>query len=459
MTPRKRFIRHLVGAMLLIPALCSSILAQPAPRAVLMISIDGMRPDYVTAPEHHLNIPNLRQMLETGAYADGVRGVLPTVTYPSHTTLITGVWPSKHGIWNNVAFDPTGANLEGWNWYAEDIRVPTLWDLAAQAKLGVGSVSWPVSVGARSVQFLVPEVWRAVSPDDRKLLRALSTPGLLSDFEPVLGPYVSNIEAGIPGDWSRTRYAERIIRQKHTRFMTVHLAALDHIEHESGPFSPEANAALEAIDQMVGVLVKAIREQTPGAALCVVSDHGFARIDHQINLKTAFVKAGLIVPNAHRTGLRSPAVTEWKADAWSAGGSYLITLKDPADAATRTAVGKLLHDLAADPANGIDRILDRPEIAALGGDPSAEFAVDLKPGFSAGTALEGPLVHQIKPGGTHGYSPTHPEMRASYFMSGDGIRPAVHLKDIDMRSIAPTVARYLGLQLPSADLPPLAVEK
>ena len=64
--------------------------------------------------------------MKSGAYAEGVRGVvLPTVTYPSHTTLITGVWPSKHGIWNNVAFDPFGINPEGRYWYTQDIRVQT----------------------------------------------------------------------------------------------------------------------------------------------------------------------------------------------------------------------------------------------------------------------------------------------------------------------------------------------
>jgi len=455
---QRNHVRSALAAALLLIFLMAPALAQGR-RAVLMISIDGMRPDYVTSPAHHLNIPNLHAMLETGVYADGVRGVLPTVTYPSHTTLITGVWPPKHGIWNNVVFDPLGLNLEGWYWYTQDIRVPTLWDAATAAHLGVGSVSWPVSVGARSVQYLIPEVWRAVTPEDLKLVRALSTPGLLDEFEPALGPYVSNIEAGVAGDWSRTRYAERIIREKHVRFITVHLAALDHIEHQSGPFSSEANAALEAIDQMVGVLAKAMRDETPGAAVCIVSDHGFARIDRQVNLRTAFVKAGLLVPNPHRTGLRSPALTEWKADAWSAGGSYFIVLKDPADSATREAAGKLLANLAADPANGIEHVLDRKEIARLGGDPEAAFAVDLKTGYSAGSALDGPLVRDIKPGGTHGYSPTHPEMRAAFFMTGDGIRQGSDLGDIDMRSIAPTVAKYLGLPFPSADLPPLQVGK
>ncbi len=118
---------------------------------------------------------------------------------------------------------------------------------------------------------------------------------------------------------------------------------------------------------------------------------------------SAFVKAGLLTPNQEHSGIRSPAVSEWKADAWAVGASYFVVLKDPKDETTRAVVAKLLRDLAADRANGIDRVLDRNDVAQLGGDPEAEFAVDLQLGFSAGSALSGPLVRSIKPGGTHGY--------------------------------------------------------
>ena len=76
-----------------------------------MISIDGLRPDYVTAADAHgAKIPNLRRFLKEGAFAQGVVGVIPTVTYPSHTTLITGVSPATHGIFANTTFDPLREN-------------------------------------------------------------------------------------------------------------------------------------------------------------------------------------------------------------------------------------------------------------------------------------------------------------------------------------------------------------
>jgi len=172
--------------------------AADAKTALLLISIDGMRPDYVLqADRYHLKIPHLRRLLSDGAHASGVRGVLPTVTYPSHTTILTGVWPARHGIYSNVAFDPLKLNAEGWMWYTEDIAVPTLWDAAAKAGMEVGSVSWPVSVGARSVRYLVPEYWRAPKfADDIKLLRALSTPpGMMAEIEKTAGVYVNDLDA------------------------------------------------------------------------------------------------------------------------------------------------------------------------------------------------------------------------------------------------------------------------
>ncbi len=83
---------------------------------------------------HGLKVPNLRAFMADGAYAQGVRGVLPTLTYPSHTTLLTGASPAKHGIVDNTTFDPLLRNQRGWYWYAEDIKVPTLWDAAARGK-------------------------------------------------------------------------------------------------------------------------------------------------------------------------------------------------------------------------------------------------------------------------------------------------------------------------------------
>src|SRR6202035_492720 len=88
---------------------------EKTPPLLVVISVDGLRPDYVTAADAHgAKVPHLRKFLHDGTYAQGVTGVVPTVTYPSHTTLMTGVWPAKHGILANRTFDPLQKNHEGW---------------------------------------------------------------------------------------------------------------------------------------------------------------------------------------------------------------------------------------------------------------------------------------------------------------------------------------------------------
>jgi predicted AlkP superfamily pyrophosphatase or phosphodiesterase len=436
------------------------VLAQSSPpRALLLISIDGMHPNYVShADEYKLKIPNLRRLLHDGSHASAVRGVLPTVTYPSHTTILTGVWPVKHGIYNNVTFDPLERNLAGWYWYSEDIRVPTLWQAASEAGYVTGSVSWPVSVAAPGIQFDIPEYWRAPTGDDLKLMRAIATPGLVNELQQYAGAYIMDLDNAVPGDWARTRYATAMVLHKGVRFLTLHLASLDHLEHANGPFSPAAFATLEEIDSMVGMVEESFKTAGVSMAVCIVSDHGFARTDHQLNLNTAFVKAGLMTPNPRKTAARGAGILDWKAEPWLAGGSAAVILKDPADNETRSKVERLLQALAADPANGIAGVLDPKAIADLGGAPNAAFVVDMRPGYSLGSAMDGPLVKTTKVGGTHGYSPTHPELFASFFISGPGIRKDLDLGQIDMRSIAPTLAKYLRIPFPTADLQALGVE-
>src|ERR1039458_8859558 len=99
----RRFFMQWLTAVLLTTALIQ--LGHAAP--VLMISIDGLKPEYITqADAHGMKLPYLRTLLRDGTYAEGVVGIWPTVTYPSHTTLLTGVWPDEHGITNNQEFDP-----------------------------------------------------------------------------------------------------------------------------------------------------------------------------------------------------------------------------------------------------------------------------------------------------------------------------------------------------------------
>jgi predicted AlkP superfamily pyrophosphatase or phosphodiesterase len=217
----------------------------------------------------------------------------------------------------------------------------------------------------------------------------------------------------------------------------------------SGVFSEDANRTLEALDGMVAQLIDAAKKNDPSTVVVIVSDHGFVNVHHALNIAIPFLQAGLIEATTNADG--RVKVTGWKAEPWATGGMAAIMLHDPADTKTREQVRALLTQLAADPANGIARILDRAEIRQAGGFPDAEVLLAMQPGFTIGGAFSGPLVSdQPSVKGTHGYLPSYPEMRASFFALGESVAQGRDLGVIDMRHIAPTVAAILGVSLPTA---------
>jgi predicted AlkP superfamily pyrophosphatase or phosphodiesterase len=421
--------------------------AQNAPAIpVVLISIDGLKPDHVLdADKHGLKIPNLRRLVAEGAHATGVTGVLPTVTYPSHTTMVTGVAPAKHGVIANSPFDPFSKNLNGWYWYAEDIKVPTLWDACAKARVVTGSVDWPVTVGA-NITFNIVQYWRAENAEDRKLIRALSTPGLFAEAESALGPYTDGNDYSIAGDVRRAAFTVFLLDKKKPRFHLSYFGALDEEEHKTGPYSTQTFAVLEQLDAVIGQ-VRAAAEKIGGgrAIICVVSDHGFKLTDKEVNLNSALREAGLIELN------EQGRVRSWRAFTWYGGGSAGIMLRDEKDAEARKNAGDVLNRLASDASSGVAKVADRAAARALGGFPDAAFVVTLRAGYRLGSKLQGPVTAAVRPAGTHGYAPDVQEMNSSFFIAGPGIAAGRDLGQIDMRDIAPTLAALLGVPLPSAE--------
>ena len=369
----------LLGTAALVAGAFSACAQQPANPLLVVISVDGLRPDYITAADQHgARVPNLHRFLKEGTYADGVTGVVPTVTYPSHTTLVTGVWPEKHGILANLTFDPLQKNYQGWYWYAEDIRMPTLWSAAAAAGRTTASIQWPVTVGAK-ITWNIPEMWRAGTPEDDKLVRAVATPGLLEEAKPIVGEYRGGIDTSVEADEVRGKYAVWILDKKRPGLLTLHLSSLDHIQHETQAFSPQSIAVLEKLDEVIGKIGEEAEHIAPGRTfVAVVSDHGFVNYDQQLNLFPAFREAKLFTMD------EKEKITDWRAMPWVTGESAAIMLKDPKDQATLAEVRALLSKLATDPANGIDRVLEANDLHQRGGYPEASFFVSLKPGWRTG---------------------------------------------------------------------------
>ncbi len=301
----------------------TSVLAQQPPaRHVVMITIDGLKPATYTAPGPS-KVPTLRRLAQEGTFADGVIGVTPTVTYPSHTTMITGVMPAVHGIYNNLILDPEQTSNSSWYWYARDIKVPTLFSAVKARGLATAAVSWPVTVDA-DIDYLMPE-FGGVTRNAKwlDLMRGISRPRLLlDDYEgqgrPIAWPMT---------DDDRTGLAAFIMRKYRPNLMLLHIFGTDDAQHKFGPNTPEALASIEVADAHVAQMIKAVADAgiEDRTDFVVLSDHGFLPLGQQLQLNFAFKRDGLLKVD------EAGKVSSWDAYFYGAGGSGFIMLKDPKD--------------------------------------------------------------------------------------------------------------------------------
>lgn len=423
--------------------------SRPA-RYAIVISVDGLMPaSYTEADSRGLKIPTLRDLMARGAWSPGVRDVMPAVTYPAHTTMVTGVSPRVHGIHTNAVFDPMGARDGEWYWYEPEIRVPTIWQLARARGLRTALISWPVTMGARG-DAVVPEFWRGHGIDGPKLLRAISTPGLWESVSRRFPGFETGLETLPAKDESLTDIAVDVIERLRPNLLLLHLPGVDHLQHEKGPWSPEALAAIETADAQVARVAEAARHAGiwPNTLFLVVSDHGFTREEKVLRPGVLLRQHGLITVDEKNH------VTSWRAAVATSSGSAYVYLHNPDDREAAASVRELFDSLVTQPGSGIRRVLSQEEIAALGGDPDAFIALEPADGFGLIGGVTGDAIGPATILGIHGFPPDREMMNASLILNGPGVRPG-KIEAARLVDIGPTVAQWLGLHLEHVEGKPL----
>jgi predicted AlkP superfamily pyrophosphatase or phosphodiesterase len=407
-----------------------------AARHVVMISIDGLGASWYMAPPPNLRVPNLRRLMEEGSYAEGVEGVYPSVTYPSHTTLVTGRLPGEHGIFTNLSSREAGKNPKDWFWFANAIRVPTLWDVLRERGLTTAAAFWPVTAGAH-ITWNIPEIWdpQKGMVGDPLYVAKFSTPGLLFEAALELGPP----RPGEDGDTTRAKLAAFVIRKHKPNLLLLHLAALDETEHRHGPGSAEAAATLEKSDVHLGELLDAI-----GAAgladstdVFVVSDHGFLSVEREVNPNVLLAKAGLLQADA------AGNITGGKVATVANGGSFFIYWPDSENLGrdVDAALAPLRKERV------LWGVLSQQATRDLGAEPAVRLALEAAPGVEFDDRASGDVVRKLSAtAGTHGYLPFRAGLESAFIAWGPHIKKGVNLHRVRMTAIAPTVLQVFGIE-------------
>lgn len=421
--------------------------ARPLARHVILISIDGLRPDYyLPGAARRPNTPVLDALRQRGSWADGVVGQFPSLTYPSHTSIVTGVRPSRHGIVQNTIFAPDGSG--GWFFESSALRATTVWDAARGAGLTTAGISWPVTVGAK-IDYLLPEtnqMPRGTTWLD--LMRRQSTPGLVDAVVERLGAFAPDANRDyVQRDRFSTAAASVIVEKHRPNLLMIHFVEADTAQHSFGPHSTQAIAAMERIDASIGAVVGAV--ETAGIAsettIVITGDHGFYRVHSAFQPNVVLRDAGLLRLDA------DGRLAEWQAVAHRSA----IRLKDPGDSALARKVERLFTSLADGKYKGLFRVILRDEITARGGDPDALLFLEPIEGYTTAAGMTGDFLVASSRGGDHGYTPDAPAMHTGLIIAGAGIRAGVAVPLARQIDIAPTIARLLGFEMGEVEGTPM----
>ena len=396
-------MRRLSLLIVFLLVLATGCAQQPVARApaaaserpmVILVSIDGFRPDFLKRQR----TPTLKALADEGVRAEAMKPAFPSLTFPNHYTLVTGLYPDHHGIINNRFKDPASGDAFIYkdryttadpNWWGGE----PIWVTAQKQGLRTATMFWPGSDVA--IAGVRPDHWLyfdgAMSPNERvdHLLRWI-------DLPPARRP----------------------------QFLTLYFNDVDHAGHGFGPDSKQVNEALGSVDAAIARLVAGLRERGlyEHTDLVIVSDHGSAATKPE--LRTYLDD---IVP-----------LDEVKVDNY--GVVSTITPKPGKEAAVEAAL------LKPHPHMSCWRKGELPARFHYGSNPRL-------PPIVCVAAVGGMIGNHDydKPGrrptlGEHGYDNDAPQMQALFIASGPDFRRKLVVPEFDNVDVYPLLAHLLRIE-------------
>lgn len=417
-------------------------------RHVVVICVDGL-PAYLF-DDPHASMPAIRELAAKGVRAKGMIVSNPSVTWPNHTSLTTGVRPEKHGVLFNGVLERSGPGLPAKVNPRKDksdlIHAVTIYDVLHEAGLTTSAINWPCTRNTPCIADNFPDVPESLDHTSPRLIAEMKTAGIITDED------VKNFpKMGTPArDRIWTQAVCHTIRQRKPNLVLFHPLNVDAVHHKYGPQTAAGYTAVAYADTLVRDVVNAvndagIRERT---TFIVVSDHGFMSIPKLLQPNVVLRQAGLLA-------IEGTQVSTAQAHVIPEGGIGMVYLTMPGKVEeNRKKVVELFRDR-----EGIAAVLTPADFAKHGlphpdeYQQMADLILVAKDGYGIGATATGDdyVVNSEATLGTHGFLSTNPKMNATFIVSGAGVRSGLTIDTIENIDVSPTIARLLGVKLATAD--------
>ncbi len=424
---------------------------------VVLVSLDGLAAYLYDDP--NASLPTVRKMAKEGAIVSGGMKVSnPSVTWPNHTTLITGVRPEKHGVLANGVLVRSGpgvpVRIDGARDHAELVRVRSIVDVAHELGLRTAEINWPCTRRSASFDDGFPDVPDALTYTTPKLIAELKEMGHVVEKN---GKNAFAVPSPAGRDWTWTQAACHILRDRKPHLTLVHLLNVDSTHHSFGSQTPAGYTANAYMDLCLNQLIDATKEAGifEKTTFIVVSDHGFITTPNAIKPNVLLRKAGLLKSEEKR-------ITEARVHVVPEGGIGLIYCTNPLEG--RELQGIIRETFEGQ--EGVDDIIFPDRYAEIGFPFPREYeqapdgVIAAKEGYSVSASVERDTF--VEPNtvagtalGSHGFLATHPRMNGLCVLWGAGVKSGIELPTMENTAIAPTIAKLLGIQNFECDDKPL----
>jgi predicted AlkP superfamily pyrophosphatase or phosphodiesterase len=399
------------------------------------------------------SIPRIRELASEGVASEGMRVCNPTVTWPNHTTLVTGVRAAKHSVLFNGVLVRPGAGLpvriDEERDKAELVSGETIFDVLHEHGYRTAAIDWPCTRNSEALEDNFPDVPDHLAHTTPRLRRELLAEGVLTNETDAVFERLG----GTQHDEIWTRAACLALERRKPHLLLLHLLNTDGVHHLYGPQTPPSYRALSLADGYVGQVLEAldragIRQNT---TVFVTADHGFARAANVLQPNVLLRQKGLLEVGANNQIIKA------RAQAVPEGGTAMVYLTNPE---TRDGDRQKVLQLFSGK-EGIAEIIQPERYEALGlpspvKDPHmADLVLAAAEGYAfSGSATGEDFVVPVGPytnRGYHGYLASDSKMDAALVIAGRGVRRGSKIGLVENVDIAPTIAQLLGQKLERAD--------
>ena len=420
---------------------------------LFVLSLDALVREDI---EYMMTKPNFRRIMEKRAEVDKVLSVFPAITYPAHTTLMTGCYPGKHGVYNNVPFKDYEDNKKHWYRYSKVVRVEDIFTAAKRAGCTTASVYWPITGCHPDIDYIINEYFFFYPEEDT--IEAFRGMGANDATIKIIEENRNTIEGvrrkeiGYSYDRFLMQCACSLIRDVQPDVMLVHNCIPDTARHKYGAFGEGLKEGLDRVDAQLGDVVAAMEaagvyEQTN---FIILSDHGQMDFDKRTKINVLLAEGGFleVAPDG--------SVYDWQAFAQSNGMSASVYLRDPANKKLYDQVYAYLQKLVAEKKWGFTHVYTTEEAKekyGTYGPFSFMLATDGSTSVSDAwtkDALEIFGADEKRPlKATHGYEPELGPQPV-FMAHGPAFREGASIPNAKLVDIAPTLAKVLGQELSEA---------